>query len=122
MVFGQAFRSERPSGGGLESEASAVLLLVGEAGRSLKRAPFLLGQAFRLEIWIALPACRLGFWADLGVAHHLQRCLLGQAFVGKPVHEGPRVYEPDRSPQAIRVESSRDFCLDGGCARAHPRV
>ena len=61
VVFGQAFRSKRPSGGGLESEASVVLLSVGEAGRSQKRAPFLLGQAFRLVIWITLPACCLGF-------------------------------------------------------------
>ena len=45
--FGQAFRSERPSGGGLENEASA---LVGEADRSQKRAPFLLGQAVRSVI------------------------------------------------------------------------
>ena len=42
-AFGQAFRSERPSGGGLETEASTP---VGEAGRGQKRAPFLLGQAF----------------------------------------------------------------------------
>ena len=42
----QAFRSERPSEGGLETEASAP---VGEVGRSWKRAPFLLGQAFRWE-------------------------------------------------------------------------
>ena len=26
--------------------------------------------------------------------------LLGQALAWKPVHEGPRVYEPDRSPRA----------------------
>ena len=44
MVLGQAFRSERPSGGGLETEASAPF---GEAGRSQKLASFLLGQAFR---------------------------------------------------------------------------
>ena len=65
-----------------------------EVGQSQKRVP-LLGQAFRSEIWIALPACCLGFWASPGVAHRLQRCLLGQAFVGKLVHEGPWVYEPD---------------------------
>ena len=46
MVFGQAFWSERPSEGGLETEASAP---VREAGRSRKRASFLLGQAFRSE-------------------------------------------------------------------------
>ena len=47
VVFGQAFRSERTSEGVPESEASAP---VGEAGRGRKRAPFLLGQAFRSEI------------------------------------------------------------------------
>ena len=46
-AFGQAFRLERPSGGGLETEASAP---VGEVGRSQKRAPFLLGQTFRSVI------------------------------------------------------------------------
>ena len=46
-MFGLAFRSERPSEGGLETEASTP---VGEAGRSWKWAPFLLGQAFRSEI------------------------------------------------------------------------
>ena len=30
----------------------------------------------------------------------MQRCLSGQAFVGKLVHEGPRVYEPDREIRA----------------------
>ena len=44
--FGQAFRSERPFGGGLETEVSAS---VGEVGQSRKRAPFHLGQAFRSE-------------------------------------------------------------------------
>ena len=58
--FGQAFRSERPSGGGLETEVSAP---VGEVGRNRKRTPFLLGQAFRVGDWIALLACRLGTWA-----------------------------------------------------------
>ena len=58
MVLGQAFWSERPSGGGLETEASAP---VGEAGRSQKRASFLLGQAFRSEIWTALLAYRFRY-------------------------------------------------------------
>ena len=47
VVFGQAFQSERMSRGGSETEASA---LVREVGKSQKRAPFLLGQAFRSEI------------------------------------------------------------------------
>ena len=51
--------------------------------------------------WIALMACRLGIWAGPGVARCSQRCLLGRAFVGKPVHEGPWVYEPDRSPEPL---------------------
>ena len=41
--FGEVFRSERPSGGGLKTEVSAP---VGEVGQSRKRASFLLGQAF----------------------------------------------------------------------------
>ena len=45
--------------------------------------------------WIALLACRLGIWAGPGVVRRSQRCPLDRAFVGKPVHEGPRVYEPD---------------------------
>ena len=68
-LLGQAFRSKRRVGvrserrsslarpsnrrGGLESEPSVVPLWpglpVGEAGRSRKRAPFLLGQAFRSD-------------------------------------------------------------------------
>jgi hypothetical protein len=95
VVFGHTFRSERragvgsercsslvrPSGrtGGLESEAGAVPpwpgLLVGD--------------------YIALPAYRLGIWAGLGVARRSQCYLLGRAFIGKPVHKGPRVYEPN---------------------------
>ena len=39
--------------------------------------------------WIALLACPLGIWVGPGVVRCSQRCLLGQAFVGKPVHEGP---------------------------------
>ena len=50
VVFGQALRLERPFGGGPVLEASVVPplrgLSVGEAGRSQKRASFLLGQAF----------------------------------------------------------------------------
>ena len=48
-----------------------------------------------LEDWIALLACRLGIWANLGVAYRSQHRLLGQTFAGKPIHEGPKVYEPD---------------------------
>ena len=59
--------------------------------------------------WIALLACRLGIWASPGVARRLQRCLLGRAFVGKPVHEGPWVHKPARSLRAIWVESTRGF-------------
>ena len=61
-MFGQAFRLERLSGGGLETKASAP---VGKVGRSQKQALFLLGQAFRSEIWIILLAYHLGIWADL---------------------------------------------------------
>ena len=79
MVFGQAFRSERPSGGGPESEADAVP----------PRPGLPIGD------WIALLAYHLGIWAGLGVVRRSQRRLLSRAFAGKPVHEGPRVYEPD---------------------------
>ena len=61
-----------------------------------KRVLFLLGQASRSVIGSS-------FWLIvqvLGPAHELhvclQRCSLGRAFVGKPVHEGPQVYEPDK--------------------------
>ena len=46
-MFGEAFRLERLSESGQETEASAP---VGEVGRSQKRALFLLGQAFRSKI------------------------------------------------------------------------
>ena len=58
------------------------------------------GQAFQSKIWITLLARHLGIQAVLGVARRSQCCLLGGAFVGKPLHEGPWVYEPDRSPRA----------------------
>ena len=77
--MGQAFRSERPFGGGPESEADAVP----------PRPGLPVGD------WISPLACRLGIWAGAGVVRRLQRCLLGRAFVGKPVYEGPRVYKPD---------------------------
>ena len=72
----------RPSGwrGGPESEASVVP----------PRPGLPIGD------WIVLLACHLGIWADLGVARHSQRCSLGRAFVGKPVYEGPQVYEPNK--------------------------
>ena len=72
----------RPSGrrGGPESEVGAV-----------PPRPDL-----PVEDWIVLLACRLGVWAGPRVARRSQRCLLGRAFAGKPVHEGPRVYEPDK--------------------------
>ena len=79
MVFGQAFQSERPSGGGPELEAGTVP----------PRPGLPVGD------WIALLAYRLGIWAGPGVARRSQRRLLGRAFTRKPVHEGPRVYEPN---------------------------
>ena len=59
--------------------------------RVRKRASFLLGLAFRSVIGSP-------FWPVvmiLGLGHELCVVCLGRAFVGKPVHEGPRVYEPD---------------------------
>jgi len=58
-----------------------------------KRVPLLLGQTFRSVIGSS-------FWPVvqiLGPAHELHIVCLGRAFVGKPVREGPRVYEPDNS-------------------------
>ena len=71
----------RPSGrrGGPKSEAGVVPPRLG----------LLVGD------WIVLLACRLGVWASPGVVRHSQCCLLGRAFVGKPVREGPWVYESD---------------------------
>ena len=76
-----------------------------------ERAPLLLVQTFR-------SATGLSFWPVVFR-------LLGQALVRKPVPEGPRVYEPDRSPRApgrFRLNHLEDFCLADGCARAHPWV
>ena len=58
-------------------------------GQSRKRAPFLLGQAFRSVIGSpSWPVVLI-----LGPAHELCVVCSGRAFVGKPVREGPRVYE-----------------------------
>ena len=74
-------RSERSGQrGGLESEAGAIP----------PRPGLSVGD------WIALPAYQLGIWAGLGVVSRSQFCLLGRAFVGKLVPEGPRVYEPNK--------------------------
>ena len=79
-VFGQAFRSERQAGVGSERHSSL--------GRP---------SGWRLDHPSGLS---LGFWAGPGVARRSQRRLLGRAFARKQVHEGPWVYEPDRSPRA----------------------
>jgi len=78
-------------------------LLVGEAVRRRARVG---GEAFWSERRArvrsgrhsssARPFGRLGFWAGPGVVRRSQRRLLGRAFVGKPVYEGPRIYEPDK--------------------------
>ena len=61
-----------------------------------KRALFLLGVAFQLEIGsLPRPVAQV-----FRPAHELRAVCLGRAFAGKPVREGPRVYEPDRSPRA----------------------
>ena len=86
-----------------------------EVGRCWKRALFLLCEAFWSERRAgvgsgrrsssARPSCRrldcpsglsfrcFGPTQELHVGS--QRCLLGRAFVGKSIHEGPWVYEPD---------------------------
>ena len=59
--FGQAFRSERLSGGGPESEARPSGRRgepESEAGAVPPRPGLPVGD------WIALLACRLGIWAD----------------------------------------------------------
>ena len=78
--FGQAFWSERRAG-------------VGSERRSFLARP----SDRRLDRPLGLS---LGFWADSGVTRRSQHRLLGRAFAGKQVHEGPRVYEPDKSPRA----------------------
>ena len=60
VVFGQAFRSERPSGGGLKTEASAP---VGEAGRSQKAGAVPPRPGLPVGDSIAPLACYLGTWA-----------------------------------------------------------
>ena len=52
--FGQAFQSERPSGGGLETEASAP---VGEVGQSQKTGVVPPRPDLPINDWIALLAC-----------------------------------------------------------------
>ena len=47
-----------------------------------------------------LSGLSLGFWVGAGVERCSRHRLLGRAFAGKPVHEGPRVYEPNTSPRA----------------------
>ena len=59
-AFGQAFRSERPSGGGLETEASA---LVGEVGQNQKVGAVLPWPGLSVGDSIAPLACHLGTWA-----------------------------------------------------------
>ena len=57
-----------------------------------------LGQSSRQSSIVPLwPVLSVDDWAALLVYHFR---LLGRALVWKPVPEGPRVYEPDRSPRA----------------------
>ena len=60
VVLCQAFRSERPSGGVLETEASAP---VGEVGRSQKAGAVPPRPNLPVGDWIALLAYRLDTWA-----------------------------------------------------------
>ena len=98
MVFGQAFWSERPSGGGLETEVSAP---IGEVGRSSSARP----SGRKLDRPSGLLFRYLGRPKSLRVGS--QRCLLGRAFDGKLVHEGPQVYEPDRLEERELVKISK---------------
>ena len=77
----------RPSGGGLETKASAP---VREVGRSRKAGVVPPWPDLPVGDWIATLAYHSDTWASPRVA-----CLSARAFVGKPVREGPRVYEPD---------------------------
>ena len=86
-TLGQAFRSERPSGGGWSPKRA--LRLERWAKVVDERAVFLFGQTF---LSMAGPPFR----PSLGPAHELCAVCLGRALAWKPVPEGPRVYEPDR--------------------------
>ena len=88
FLLGQAFRSERRAGIRSEAFWSERQARVGSGRRSSLVGP----SGRRLDRPFGL---LLGFWAGPGVAHRLQRCLLGRAFARKQIHEGPRVYEPD---------------------------
>ena len=85
LPFGEAVRRRLESERALRSERRPGVE---------KWVSFLLGQAFRSVIgspfWPVVPI--------LGPAHELRIVCLDRAFVGKPVHVGHWVYEPDRSP------------------------
>ena len=72
----------------LETEVSTP---VGEVGWSWKTGAAPSRPDLLVGDWIVLLAC----YSDTWPAHELRVVCLGQAFIGKPVREGPRVYEPD---------------------------
>ena len=118
-VLGQAFRLERLLGDGwclkrvLRSERWAK-----EADR---RAPVLTGRPSGRR-----PNCPSGLlcFSFLGRPMKYMFVFLGRARAWKPVLEGPRVYEPDRSPRAPgRFEPNRlgDFFVLLAGARERTR-
>ena len=64
-----------------------------------ERALFLLGLAFWSEVGSLLRPVAQVF----GPAHQLRAVCLGRAFAGKPVREGPRIYEPDTMRNAFII-------------------
>ena len=83
-----------------------VIAPVGEVDRSSRRAGAVpLWPDLLVGDWTALLACCFKL---LDRPMSCAVCL-GRALAWKPVPEGPRVYEPDRSPRAIRAESSGGF-------------
>ena len=104
LFFGQAFRSERWAGVRSERCSSTARPSGRRGGPKLEASAIPLWPVLPVGDWIALLACRLGIWASPGVERRSQCCLLGRTFGGKPVHDGPRVYEPD-TKQAPKFES-----------------
>ena len=93
-LLGQTFWSEKRAGVGSERRSSLARPSGRRGGLESKASAGPPWPGLPVGGWIA-PGLSLGFWAGPGVARRSQRRLLGRAFAGKQVPEGPRVYEPD---------------------------
>ena len=93
MVFGQAFRSERPSGGGLDTGASAP---VEEVGQSQKTGAVPPRPDLPVGDWIALLTCCLDTWAGLEVCvlSAWAEPLLGSRSARDPGFMNPTLIKP----------------------------